>query len=90
MNGEIVKDSSLFEEIMKSCTEKKVVSRCKKLIKKCTLTSGAVATTLEELEYWLYIYEHNDGKRAAAYSDSRGVRLSSVHSRVAEGQRTLN
>lgn len=53
-------DSSLFEEIIKSCTEKKVVSRCKKLLKKCTLTSGAVATTLAELAYWLYIYGHND------------------------------
>lgn len=51
-------DHSLFEEIMKSCTEKKVVSCCKKLSKKCTLTSLAVAATLTELAYWLYIHEH--------------------------------
>lgn len=51
-------DHSLFEEIMESCTEKKVVSRCKKLSKKCTLTSMAVAATLTELAYWLYTYGH--------------------------------
>lgn len=51
LSGGIVMDSSFFEEIMKNCTEKKVISRCKKLLKKSALTSGAAATTLAELAY---------------------------------------
>lgn len=53
-------DNSLFYEIMNNCTEKKVVSRCKKLMKKSALTSGAAATTLAELAYWLYVYGYSD------------------------------
>ena len=53
-------DSSIFEDIMKNCTEKKVVNRCKKLIKKSALTNMETATTLSELAYWLYIYGHED------------------------------
>ena len=45
----------LFEEIMESHKEKKIVSLCKKLIKKCSFTSGADATNLCELAYWLYV-----------------------------------
>ena len=45
----------LFEEIMESHKEKKFISLCKKLIKKCSFTSGADATNLCELAYWLYV-----------------------------------
>ena len=45
----------LFEEIMESHKEKKIISLCKKLIKKCSFTSGAAATNLCELAYWLYV-----------------------------------
>ena len=45
----------LFEEIMESHKEKKIISLCKKLIKKSSFTSGADATNLCELAYWLYI-----------------------------------
>ena len=53
-------NNSIFLEIMNSCGEKKIISRCKKLDKKNALTSGAVATTLAELAYWLYIYDHEE------------------------------
>ena len=45
----------LFEEILESHKEKKIISLCKKLIKKCSFTSGADATNLCELVYWLYV-----------------------------------
>ena len=45
----------LFEEILESHKEKKIISLCKKLIKKCSFTSGADATNLCELAYWLYV-----------------------------------
>lgn len=48
----------ILEQIMERCPEKKVVSRCKKLWKKPALTSGAAASTLAELAYWLFIYGH--------------------------------
>lgn len=51
-------EENIFEQIMQRCTEKKVVSCCRKLIKKSALTSGAVATTFAELAYWLFIYNH--------------------------------
>ena len=51
-------ENNIFEQIMEICSEKKVVSRCKKLSKKSKLTSGAVAGTLTELGYWLYVYGH--------------------------------
>lgn len=53
-------ESNIFEQIMETCSEKKVVSCCKKLSKKSKLTSGAVASTLTELAYWLYVYGHID------------------------------
>lgn len=56
----VVMDSSIFEDIMKNCPEKKVISRCKKLIKKSALTNMATATALSELAYWLYIYGHEE------------------------------
>lgn len=53
-------ESNIFNQIMETCPEKKVVSRCNKLSKKSKLTSGAVASTLTELGYWLYVYGHID------------------------------
>lgn len=44
-------ESNIFNQIMETCPEKKVVSRCNKLSKKSKLTSGAVASTLTELGY---------------------------------------
>lgn len=51
-------ENNTFEQIMEICSEQKVVSRCKKLSKKSKLTSEAVACTLTELGYWLYVYGH--------------------------------
>ena len=51
-------ENNIFEQIMEKCSEKKVVSRCKKLSKKSKLTNMETARTLTELGYWLYIYEH--------------------------------
>ena len=45
----------LFEEIMESHKEKKIISLCKKLIKKCSFTSSTDVTNLCELAYWLYV-----------------------------------
>lgn len=53
-------NQELFESIQASRTEKKIVSFCKKLIKKCTFSSGADAQNLCELAYWLYIYGYTD------------------------------
>ena len=50
----------LFEEIMESHKEKKIISLCKKLIKKYSFTSGADATNLCELAYWLYVVGDDD------------------------------
>jgi len=38
----------LFESIMNSCPRKKVVSLCKKLIKKCSFNSGEDVTCPEK------------------------------------------
>lgn len=46
----------LFESIMNSCPKKKVVSLCKKLIKKCSFNSGADAENLCHLAYRLFVY----------------------------------
>lgn len=40
---------------MANHSEKKIISLCKKLTKKCSFTSGADATNLCELAYWLYV-----------------------------------
>ena len=53
-------DEQIFSSIMEKCTEKKVISCCKKLVKKSRLTSGTVAQTLCDLAYWLYVYDHID------------------------------
>ena len=45
----------LFEEIMESHSKKKILSLCKKLIKKCSCTSGEDAANLCELAYRLYV-----------------------------------
>lgn len=51
---------TIFEQILQTCPEKKIVSRCKKLTKKSALTSGATATTLAELAYWLFVYGYEN------------------------------
>ena len=45
----------LFEEIMERQDDKKIVSICKKLNKKCSFASGADAANLCELAYRLYV-----------------------------------
>lgn len=50
----------LFESIMNSCPRKKVVSLCKKLIKKCSFNSGEDARNLCSLGYRLFIYGYID------------------------------
>ena len=45
----------LFEEIMERQDDKKIVSLCKKLNKKCSFASGADAANLCELAYRLYV-----------------------------------
>ena len=45
----------LFEEIMVNHSEKKIISLCKKLIKKSSFTRSADAANLCELAYWLYV-----------------------------------
>lgn len=49
-------DNELLEEIMFVCPRRRVVSCCKKLIKKCSFKSGESMGYLCELSYWLYIY----------------------------------
>ena len=44
-----------FEEIMERQDDKKIVSLCKKLNKKCSFASGADAANLCELAYRLYV-----------------------------------
>ncbi len=53
-------NKELFEKIHDNHSEKKVVSCTKKLIKKCSFSSGTDAGNLCELAYWLYIYGYND------------------------------
>lgn len=50
----------LFESILNSHTEKKVISYTKKLIKKCSFNSGECASNLCALTYWLYVYGYED------------------------------
>ena len=45
----------LFEEIMERQDDKKIVSLCKKLNKKCSFASGADSANLCELAYRLYV-----------------------------------
>ena len=53
-------DENIFEEIQQACTEKKIVSLCKKLQKKCSFTRGADIENLKDLAYWLYVYGHEE------------------------------
>lgn len=53
-------NQELFESMQATHSEKKIVSLCKKLIKKCSFNSGADAQNLCELAYWLYIYGYED------------------------------
>lgn len=48
----------IFKSIMNSCTEKKIVSLCKKLEKKCSFDSGKDAENLCHLAYHLFVYGH--------------------------------
>ncbi len=50
-------DAQVFEQIMEECQKKKVVSLCKKLIKKCSIKSGADMENVCHLAYWLYVYD---------------------------------
>lgn len=45
----------LFEEIMERYSDKKIISLCKKLNKKCSFGSGVDAAYLCELAYRLYV-----------------------------------
>ena len=46
---------NIFEEIMANCSNKNVISLCKKLSKKLSFKSGKDAENLCYLTYWLYI-----------------------------------
>jgi hypothetical protein len=49
--------NEIFETIKETCPQKKVVSLCNKLMKKCSFKSGKDARNLCHLSYWLYLYE---------------------------------
>ncbi len=49
-------NQELFEKIKDNHSEKKIISCCNKLIKKCSFNSGADAENLCHLAYWLYVY----------------------------------
>ena len=51
-------DNTLFETIMNNYSQKKIVSICKKLIKKCSFGSMQDAWNLNDLAYWLFIYDY--------------------------------
>lgn len=53
-------NQELFESILNNCTEKKIISYAKKLIKKCSFNSGECARNLCSLAYWLYVYGYED------------------------------
>lgn len=50
----------LFDSILTNHTEKKIVSLCKKLTKKCSFNSGADIENLCRLAYWLFVYDYED------------------------------
>ncbi|MCM1127539.1 MAG: hypothetical protein NC429_13840 [Lachnospiraceae bacterium] len=63
------KDEKIFEEIRQACTEKKIISLCKKLQKKCSFNSGADMVNLTELAYWLFVYGYEEmAMRVCRYS----------------------
>lgn len=53
-------NQELFYTILTSHTEKRIVSLCKKLIKKCSFNSGADIENLCGLAYWLFVYDYKD------------------------------
>mgnify|MGYP006916310416 CR=1 FL=1 len=62
-------ENLIFEKIMADCQEKKIISCCKKLIKKSRLTSGETAQNLCHLAYWLYVYGYiNDALEVCEFS----------------------
>jgi hypothetical protein len=50
-------NNQIFETIKNQCPQKKIISLCNKLIKKCSFKSGKDAGNLCHLSYWLYLYE---------------------------------
>ena len=53
-----VSNQELFASIMTNHKEKKIVSLCKKLTKKCSFNSGADIENLCRLAYWLFVYDY--------------------------------
>ncbi len=49
-------DNAFFETIINNYSQKKIVSLCKKLIKKCSFGSMQDVWNLNDLAYWLFIY----------------------------------
>lgn len=76
-------ESSIFEQIKETCPERKVVSRCNNLLKKSRLTSGAVARTLTELGYWLYVYGYiNEALKVCEFSHIEDPKVGDVNYNV--------
>lgn len=57
MNTSIFKNTDLLERIKDECSQKKVISLCNKLIKKCSYKCMSNCEDLCHLTYWLYIYD---------------------------------
>ena len=53
-------NQELFDSILTNHKEKKIVSLCKKLTKKCSFNSGADIENLCRLAYWLFVYDYKD------------------------------
>ena len=53
-------NQELFDSILTNHKEKKIVSLCKKLIKKCSFNSGEDIENLCRLAYWLFVYDYED------------------------------
>lgn len=56
----VMTNQALFEKIQEEHKEKKIVSLCKKLIKKCSFNSGSDIENLCRLSYWLFVYGYHD------------------------------
>ena len=53
-------NQELFDSILTNHKEKKIVSLCKKLTKKCSFNSGTDIENLCRLAYWLFVYDDED------------------------------